>query len=580
MKDERSPTITRRAFARGAAVMIGSLITAACSANTTPTKIPTVVRSPPSAPRLPSPAPSSTPSVGLAERVIYVDTRNANADDANPDTVDHPLKTIGKAATIAADDSIGNMSIRIIIFPGVYRESVSLQPKGGPSQAPIHFQAKENGMAIITGSDVWTGWRKQGTTNVYTHNWPYKWGLAPYPPGWQGNVDLQPIVRRREMIFINGDALTSVLSDRELMEGTFFVSEQSATVSIMPPPGVQVESATVEVATRASIFAVDSAQNLTVTGLVFRHGNTPIGGTAVTFMNSTNVIVEECQFLWNNWAGMSFHSDAPHSAQSMTARRNVANYNGGIGMEASRVKDVLFEDNETSYNNWRGALGGMYQWANAGLKHLFVHGGIYRRHRAVGNQAPGCWFDTDCADIEITDAFSCRNNGPGLFIEASQGPTSATNCTICDNQRESGIFSNGSSDVTLQSNIIYGNRDVQLHIVKGTRSARNWETNESLTIYPERWTMRQNIIVSTDTAPHLADIADSARFFNTFVSAGNAWFSPQKSSTFILDGKGASFAVWQSASHQDADSRFIDPRFVAPENDDFRLRDDSPLLNK
>lgn len=582
MKDNRSPTITRRAFARGAAVMIGSLITAACGASTTPTKIPTVVRSPTSAPRLPSPAPvpSSTPSVGLTEHLIYVDTRNANADDANPGTADRPLKTIGKAAAIAADNSLGNMSIRIIISPGVYRESVSLQPKGGRSQAPIHFQAEENGTAMIAGSDVWTGWQKQGKTNVYTHSWPYKWGLAPYPPGWQGSVDLKPIVRRREMIFINGNALTQVLSNGEVREGTFSVSEQSATVSLIPPSGVQVESATIEVAIRSVIFAIDSVQNLTVSGLVFMHGNTAVGDTAVTLTNCTGGVVEDCKFLWNNWAGMTFQSSAPGISQTMTARRNIANYNGGIGLSAARVKDVLYEDNETSYNNWRGAQGDFRQWANAGLKHLFIHGGIYRRHRAVGNQAPGCWFDTDCADIEIEDAFSCRNNGPGLFIEASQGPTSATNCTICDNHRESGIFSDGGADVTLQGNILYGNVDAQLRIVQGARSVRNWETNESLKIYPERWTMQKNIIVGSDTAPLLTDIADSARFFGTFVSAENTWFSPQKNGTFILDGKGANFTKWQSASHQDADARFIDPRFVDSGNDDFRLRDDSPLLNR
>ena len=170
------------------------------------------------------------------------------------------------------------------------------------------------------------------------------------------------------------------------------------------PAGVQVESATFEVATRAGIFSVDGAHNLTVTGLVFMHDNTAVGGTAVTFTNCINGLVEDCQFLWNNWAGMTFQSTAPQISQTMTARRNVANNNGGIGLAASRVKDVLYEDNNTSYNNWRGAQGDFLLWSNAGMKHLFIHGGIYRRHRAVGNQAPGCWFDTDCADIQIEQA--------------------------------------------------------------------------------------------------------------------------------------------------------------------------------
>jgi hypothetical protein len=521
--------------------------------------------------------PTATPSVGVVERVIYVDTQNAQADDANPGTADRPLKTVGKAAAIAADGGLGSMSVRVIINPGVYRESVSLQLKGARASAAIHFQAKENGTATIAGSDVWTGWQKQGAANVFTHDWPYTWGLAPYPAGWQGNVNLMPIVRRREMIFINGDPLRQVVSNGDLKPGTFYVAEQSSTVTLIPTAGVQVEGATIEVATRAGIFSVDGAHNLTVTGLVFMHDNTAVGGTAVSFTNCTDSVVEDCQFLWNNWAGMTFESTAPQISQTMTARRNIANNNGGIGLAASRVKDVLYEDNNTSYNNWRGAQGDFLLWSNAGMKHLFIHGGVYRRHRAVGNQAPGCWFDTDCADIQIEQAFVCQNDGPGVFIEASQGPTSVTDCTICDNQKEAGVYSQGGTSVTLQGNILYGNADAQIQAVKGVRPIKNWETNAASSLIAEKWTLRQNTIVGTDAAPTLADIANSSAFFKTFVAGGNVWFSPKKSGVFIIDDKGADLKGWQSASHQDADAQFVDPRFVDPENGDFHLRDDSPV---
>ncbi|HEY7909444.1 MAG TPA: right-handed parallel beta-helix repeat-containing protein [Thermomicrobiales bacterium] len=581
MTNDRQRRLSRRSLVQGAAVTLLSLITAACGANSTPTKTPTVVRQPTGTPRFPSPppvpVPTATPSVGVVERVIYVDTQSAQADDANPGTADRPLKTVGKAATIAADKSLGSMNVRVIINPGVYRESVSLKIAGVRANAAIHFQAKENGAATIAGSDVWTGWQKQGAANIYTHPWPYTWGLAPYPAGWQGNVNLMPIVRRREMIFINGDPLRQVVSNGELKPGTFYVAEQSSTVTIVPTAGVQIEGAMIEVATRTGIFAVDGARNLTVTGLVFMHDNTAVGGTAVSFTNCTDSVVEDCQFLWNNWAGMTFESTAPQISQTMTARRNIANNNGGIGLAASRVKDVLYEDNNTSYNNWRGAQGDFRLWSNAGMKHLFIHGGVYRRHRAVGNQAPGCWFDTDCADIQIEQAFVCQNDGPGVFIEASQGPTSVTDSTICENQKEAGVYSQGGTNVTLEGNILYGNADAQIQAVQGVRPIKNWETNAASSLIAEKWTLRQNTIVGTDAAPSLADIANSAGFFKTFVAGGNVWFSPKKSGTFIVDGKGTDLKGWQSASHQDADAQFVDPRYVDPENGDFHLRDDSPV---
>jgi len=507
-----------------------------------------------------------------------------HANDGNPGTDDRPLKTIVKAVDLAVQNNLRNTGTRIVIYPGVYRETISLRSNTGLSDASIQFEAKEHGTVTISGSDVWTGWKKQGTMNTYTHTWPYKWGAAPYPQGWQGNVVLQPIVRRREMIFINGRPLTQVLSNRELKDGTFYVSEQTSTVFLMPPSGLGFENATVEIAVRPDLFFVESAQNLTVRGLVFMHGNTPVGGTAVIFSNCSNVLVEDCGFFWNNWSGMTFISTKQHSSNSVIARRNLANYNGAIGLEASKVTDLLYEDNETSYNNWRGALGQLYSWSTAGMKHLFIHGGVYRRHRAVGNQATGCWFDTDCADIEIEQAFFCRNY-TGLFIEASEGPTSVTDCVICHSQGGWGLLTEAGDNVTLQGNIVYGNAGAQIRVLKGIRPVKNWETNEDSELVAEWWTFRKNIIVGTDTTPHLVQIGNSVgenkdRFLSTLVSDENVWFSPKSSEAFNVDEKGMDFNTWQSVSKQDANSRFVDPQFVNPENDDFDLRDTSPLKNK
>lgn len=569
MKNDRSPTITRRAFVQRAAIILGSLITASCSANKTAPDTATAV---PSLTPTVKPAPVATPSIAPSDafdHVLFVNISDPNADDANPGTENRPLKTIAKAADLAVQNNLRNTSTRVVMYPGVYRESISVQSKTSLSNAPIQFEAKEHGTAKVAGSDVWTGWKKQGTTNTYTHMWPYKWGVEPYPDGWEGNVVVQPIVRRREMIFIDGQSLTQVASNKELKEGTFFVSEQTATVSLVPPPQLKVETSTVEVAVRPRLFIVESAQNLTVQGLVFIHGNTPIGDTAVIFSNCSNVLVEDCGFLWCNWSGMTFTSSAPHSSHSMTARRNVANYNGAIGLEASRVKDLLYEDNETSYNNWRGALGDLYSWSNGGMKHLFIHGGVYRRHRAVSNQAPGCWFDTDCANIEIDRAY-CSRNYIGIFIEASEGPTSVTNSTIV-NSTSDGIFSEGGDNVTLQGNIIYGSAAAQIHVLTGIRPVDNWETKESLKLVSERWTLRKNTIVGTNTAPHLVQIGNSAGtnrnlFLSTLMSDENVWFSPKNGEAFDVNHRALDFNTWQSSSKQDVNSRFIDPH-INPNNE-------------
>ncbi len=581
--NDRAPAITRRLFVQRAAILLGTLVTAACGASQQ-TPAPATVRAPatpvakPTAIAQPT-APTPTPTF---DQTLVVDLAHPNADDANPGTDDRPLKTITKAADLAMQNNLRKVSTRVVIAPGAYRESPSIQAKTNLTDTPMRFEARQYGTVMIAGSDVWAGWKKQGTTNTYTHTWPYKWGLTPYPQGWEGNVVLQPIVRRREMIFINGQSLTQVLSTQELQAGTFFVSEPASTVSIVPPSGVAVETATVEVAVRPGLFFVEGAQNLTIQGLTFMHGNSPVGETAVIFNNCSNVLVEDCGFLWNNWSGMTFQSGGSKISRSVTARRNLANYNGAIGLEASHVNDLLYEDNETSYNNWRGALGGLLSWSNGGVKHLFIHGGVYRRHRAVGNRAPGCWFDTDCADIEVDQAF-CSRNHIGMFLEASEGPMSVTNSTIA-NSTSDNIFSEGGDHITLQGNIIYGGATAQIHVLTGVRPVDNWETKEHYDLVSERWTLRQNIIVGTDAAPRLVQIGNSVGanknlFLSTLVSDENAWFSPKESEAFNVNQKAENFSAWQTGSKQDATSRFVDPQFVDPAQDNFALRDTSPLRN-
>jgi len=578
--------MTRRDAIRGAVTAVVASLAAACSVSTPPAPSPTAVSPtltpPPVLPRVtpappatpvptPSPVPSATPGPPVP-RVLYVDNRHPRAADTNAGTAALPLRTVAKAAALAGESNARNVDVRVVVFPGTYRESVRFVAVGAGTDALITFEAKERGMAILSGSDVWGDWHKESTGNMYSHPWPYKWGLAPYPPGWKGNVDLKPIVRRREMIFVNGTPLTQVLSRPEVKAGTFYVSEESATVFLAPPSGVTVENATVEVATRAGIFTVKGAHNLSVHGLTFTHDGSALDGTAAAFSDCTNLLVEDCQFSTNNWTGFGVHA-----SRGVVARNNIANGNGAIGMEAYQSKDLRYEANETSYNNWRGALGGFFSWATAGIKHLLVHGGVYRQHRSVGNHACGCWFDTDCRDIEVDELFSGHNYGEGLFIEALQGPVTVTNSTICHNQQGPGVYTEGATNVTLRGTIIYDNGDAQIKALKGSRAIADWETHKEQNAPASHWTLENNVIVGTNAKQNLIDIANSAAFVGTLNADHNLWFSSKKSYAFIIEQRGVQFDKWQAVTKQDGHSLLADPRFVAPEKDDFTPRNDSPL---
>ncbi len=511
------------------------------------------------------------------QKVVYVDQQSAKASDMNNGSQDGPLKTIEKAVQLAEAFNASNLGAKILIAPGVYPEVVVFKHTGKETDAPIVLEATEKGKAIMSGSDAWTGWQKQEDGNVYAHPWPHQWGLAAYPAGWEGHVVLQPVVRRCEMIFVDGKVLRQVVSPLELTEGSFYVSEEKATVYISLPAGVTPEKTTIEVATRSGLLKAQGRKNLVLRGLVFTHDNTPLQGEAVSFNHCTNVLVADCRFDWNNWAGLGFGD-----CRGISVRRSVANHNGAMGMTGGKVQNLLYEDTETSYNNWRGAWGGFTGWAVAGAKQLRIHDGIYRRHKSIGNQTGGFWFDFDCANVVVEDAFWSENQTRGIFIEASQGPVTLRNSVICFNHGP-GVLSTNSKDVTLEGNTLYGNAGAQIQATgQSDRPVVNWETRERMKLNLERWVLRNNVVAGTDSHQALVDLSGAGveRFLNSLKASRNLWYNAKRAAVFRVSGLDLSFERWQVAAGQDLDSVFADPRLRAPEQRDFAARADSPLNDK
>ncbi|MGH8065936.1 MAG: right-handed parallel beta-helix repeat-containing protein, partial [Candidatus Entotheonellia bacterium] len=452
-------------------------------------------------------------------KILYVNNQYPQASDQNPGTEDLPLKTINTAAGIARQNQMNNIGTKIVIYPGTYRERIDLSIYGPINKdVPIIFEGKEKGKVIVSGSDIWNGWMRQGNTDIYTHPWPYKWGLAPYPASWERNVVLKPIVRRREMIFVNGYALEQVISFEELKEGRFYVSEDDGIVYIWLSPGTNINKTIIEVAVRSGLFYAKGKRNIGLRGLTFQHDNTPLDGAAVQFVDSSNILVEDSRFLWNNWTGLALGV-----SQSVTARRNVANHNGGGGMATYKIKTLLFEDNETSYNNWRGAKGGFLGWAVAGIKNMRIRDGVYRRHKSVGNQTRGFWLDFDNANILIEAASWCDNLTNGIFIEASQGPITIRDSLICRN-RKYGIQTTNSSAVTLAGNTIRANGGSQIRVTGDVeRAVTNWETGEQRRLKVEHWTLQENVIVGEDARQLLLDTPGWGHFLGSLASQSNGW---------------------------------------------------------
>jgi hypothetical protein len=175
---------------------------------------------------------------------IYVDA--SSGADVNPGTSSRPLQTIRRAAQIAMVNYRSGASTTIVINPGTYRESIELEGTGAGSTASIAFEAARSGTVIITGSDLSAGWEPDPSNPTrYTHAWPSRSGPCDIPANFPA---MPEIVRRQEMVFVNGVLLNQVLSLRQLAEGSFFVDDGNGKVFVWAPAGTKISSAEVQIA--------------------------------------------------------------------------------------------------------------------------------------------------------------------------------------------------------------------------------------------------------------------------------------------------------------------------------------------
>ena len=143
----------------------------------------------------------------------------------------------------------------------------------------------------------------------------------------------------------------------------------------------------------------------------------------------------------------------------------------------------------------------------------------------------------------------------------------------------------GSSEIRVENNVVYNTRDGGFH-----SHMDNW---------PYGCMLRNNVFAYSQTAQMMRNNKDEPEGLHLHIErniiynrnpkmyGGHNWnkdghFTCERNCYWSeeggeLDFKGRSFAEWQSEG-RDTDSIIADPRFVAPEKGDFRLRRKSPAL--
>jgi hypothetical protein len=136
-------------------------------------------------------------------------------------------------------------------------------------------------------------------------------------------------------------------------------------------------------------------------------------------------------------------------------------HNGVNGIGAAYVQGSVWEDVETSYNNWRAVWGGGYPWALAATKIKWCSKNMtHIRHKSVGNASWGFWIDGNNFN-NVYEGFTLTGNTRGMHLEISEGPLKVNNANISDNT-ELGLRLTEVRDVTISNSTLANNGHTQI----------------------------------------------------------------------------------------------------------------------
>jgi hypothetical protein len=369
--------------------------------------------------------PEKTPVTGATLEIpqniqtIYVAPPAAGLEEHDGKSAQQPLLSLETALVQAMPILERGQAVEIRMASGIYRErglGLTLK-KGTGNAALLVISGSPEGSTEIRASTVYDSWEAL-KNNRYSTTVDKK--IVPGESAWSQTT---PILLRREMVFIDGEPLRQVLSEKELDAGTFFADAETQRFIIEPKAGVDPRSALVEIADaegtgKEPILDLSEKPNVILRNLKFLHSNQGLHNRFAVRATS-NLLVENCTFQWNNSGGLGING-----AENVTIRGSKFNHNGGLGIFGWRVRNLLIEDSETNFNNWRGAMGGYTGWSVGGIKLHWVEQVRLQNYRAIGNQSPGFWLDLWCYHVDIIDShFEDNAIEAAVLLELAKGIT-------------------------------------------------------------------------------------------------------------------------------------------------------------
>jgi hypothetical protein len=282
------------------------------------------------------------------------------------------------------------------------------------------------------------------------------------------------------------------------------------------------------------------------------------------------VLVDTDFFYWNNAAGLQFM----HSSY-ITAQNSIANHNGVSGMQDFDVTNGLWQNNQTSFNGWRGAQAVYYSWGSAGTHFVGSHDETVDNIQSNYNQTFGFHWDTDNENDSASTLTSQENLLAGAFVEKSEGPVTLSDSVFCSGTpytgpNNLGFEARNSEQLTLTGNTFFNNYQAAIVVTgqAGGIDVTNWQTGQTYSLVTENMTLSNNVLDASSQQFAVTDGnlggSDWTAFQTTLASDYNTWWSSNaNSNSYALpvptNWTTTNFAGWQAATGQDAHSAWNQP---------------------
>lgn len=314
-------------------------------------------------------------------------------------------------------------------------------------------------------------------------------------------------------------------------------------------------------------FRLTGYKNLIVRGITVQRAANNYYHAALTINLCENSLIEDCKAIWNNFGGGSFWNST-----DLMVRRFSATHNG-YKCSTGNNNDIIVEDSEFSYHNWRGAWGQYYAWDTAGIKAWADHGITFRNCDFVGNISAGLWFDShQTSTNNVTDVVieNCRFNEnylQGIAFENTAGPVTITDSDFVCNDW-SGILAHTTKDVTVNNCLFKSNKGLLRFSEFGAQLKLGGPDAAAAGLAVQNWTITNNIFISSNRDVPLIEVDEIewsnstyTNFINTLTSYGNSGYHPNSSMPFRVGLRPMNLTAWQAETGQDSDMNFVERTF-------------------